>query len=81
MSNLMDDPLTPDWFETPVGQYLLAAEQAYFDQEVVDVFGFNAFQLGFTRFDFLRANRVYIANSQRRLYFTYIGGPVFAGAE
>jgi len=58
MSNLMDDPLTPDWFETPLGTYLLAAEQAYFDAEVVDVFGFNAFQLGFTRFDFLRANRM-----------------------
>ena len=58
MSNLMDDPLTPDWFETPLGRYLLAAEQTYFDAEVVDVFGFNAFQLGFSRFDFLRANRM-----------------------
>ena len=37
MSNLMDDPLTPDWFDTPLGRYLLAAEQTYFDAEVVDV--------------------------------------------
>jgi len=58
MSNLMDDPLTPDWFETPLGRYLVAAEQTYFDAEVADVFGFNAFQLGFTRYDFLRANRM-----------------------
>lgn len=58
MSNLMDDPLEPDWFETPLGNYLLTAEQSYFDAEVVDVFGFNAFQLGLTRFDFLRANRM-----------------------
>lgn len=27
--------------------------------------------------DFLRANRVYIANSQHLVYFTYNGGPVF----
>jgi SAM-dependent methyltransferase len=58
MSNLMDDPLTRDWFETPLGRYLLAAEQTYFDEEVADVFGFNAFQLGFARFDFLRTNRM-----------------------
>lgn len=27
--------------------------------------------------DFLRAHRVFIAHSQRRMYFTYAGGPVF----
>ncbi|WP_044560701.1 retroviral-like aspartic protease family protein [Azospirillum sp. B4] len=27
--------------------------------------------------DFLRSHRVYIASSQRRIYFTYQGGPVF----
>jgi predicted aspartyl protease len=27
--------------------------------------------------DFLRAHRVYVAHSQRRMYFTYEGGPVF----
>ena len=27
--------------------------------------------------DFLRAHRVYVAHSQRKLYFTYEGGPVF----
>jgi predicted aspartyl protease len=28
--------------------------------------------------DFFRAHRVLIANSQRRIYFTYLGGPLFA---
>ena len=46
------------WFETPLGAYLLAFEQQYFDQEVADVFGFNALQVGFNAHDFLRANRM-----------------------
>ena len=28
--------------------------------------------------DFLRSHRVFVAHSQRKLYFTYTGGPVFA---
>ena len=28
--------------------------------------------------DFLRAHRVYVAHSQRKLYFTYSGAPVFS---
>lgn len=31
--------------------------------------------------DFFRAHRVYIANSQGRIYFTYSGGPIFAPAQ
>jgi hypothetical protein len=27
--------------------------------------------------DFLRAHRTLVAHSQRKLYFTYVGGPVF----
>ena len=27
--------------------------------------------------DFLKAHRLLISNSQRRIYFTYNGGPVF----
>ena len=46
------------WFETSLGAYLLDFEQHYFDQEVADVFGFNAFQLGLSAQDFLRANRM-----------------------
>ena len=35
-----------DWFATPLGRYLLAREQAYFDQTVADIFGFHAVQIG-----------------------------------
>jgi len=47
-----------DWFETPLGQYVLAREQAYFDQVVADIFGFKALQLGLAQYDFLRTNRM-----------------------
>ncbi len=46
------------WFATPLGRYVAAAEQAYFDREVADLFGFNAFQVGLPEVDFLRANRM-----------------------
>jgi len=35
-----------EWFATPPGRYLLAWEQAQFDQAVADVFGYHALQLG-----------------------------------
>jgi len=47
-----------EWFETPLGQYLLQQEQSYFDKAVADVFGFNAVQLGLARRDFLRMSRI-----------------------
>lgn len=47
-----------DWFNTPLGRYLAENEQAYFDREVADIFGFNAIQLGLPQFDFLRSNRM-----------------------
>lgn len=47
-----------DWFATSLGQYVATVEQSYFDQEVADVFGFNAFQIGLPEHDFLRANRM-----------------------
>lgn len=46
------------WFDTPLGQYLRAREQDYFDQTVADVFGFNALQLGLPECDFLRTSRI-----------------------
>lgn len=46
------------WFDAPLGAYLLRCEQDYFDAEVADVFGYNAFQLGLCEYDFLRANRM-----------------------
>ena len=46
------------WFETPLGQYSLQREQAYYDQVVANIFGFNALQLGLLDHDFLRASRI-----------------------
>jgi len=46
------------WFESPLGQYLLKREQDYFDHAVADVFGFNAMQIGLPQHDFLRTNRM-----------------------
>ena len=47
-----------EWFDTYLGQYLLEREQDHFDQAVVDVFGYNAMQIGFPQYPFLRANRM-----------------------
>ncbi len=47
-----------DWFETPLGQYLLEKERAYLDDVTPDIFGFHALQLGLPRFDLLRDSRI-----------------------
>ncbi|MEO6023560.1 MAG: methyltransferase domain-containing protein [Burkholderiales bacterium] len=47
-----------DWFETPLGAYVARWEQAYFDEVVADIFGFNALQYGMTEHDFLHASRM-----------------------
>ena len=47
-----------EWFATPPGRYLLAWEQAQFDQAVADVFGYHALQLGAAQVEGLRANRM-----------------------
>lgn len=46
------------WLATPLGEHILQLEQSYFDQELADVFGFHALQLGLPEHDFLRANRM-----------------------
>lgn len=47
-----------DWFATPLGAYVLERELAYLDEVVVDLFGFNAVQIGLPELDFLRASRI-----------------------
>jgi SAM-dependent methyltransferase len=47
-----------DWFETPLGRYLLAREQAWFDRTVADIFGFQAIQIGLPSYPFLAQSRV-----------------------
>src|SRR4029077_7643837 len=46
------------WFATPLGRYLLAREQAYFDRTVADIFGFHAVQLGLPDAPFLAQSRI-----------------------
>lgn len=46
------------WLQTPQGKYILAWEQARFDQLVADIFGFNAVQIGLPQCACLRANRM-----------------------
>jgi len=47
-----------DWFQTPLGHYLLEKERAYLDEVTPDIFGFHALQLGLTETDLLSANRI-----------------------
>ena len=47
-----------EWWCTPQGQHLLAWEREHFARAVVDVFGFNALQLGVPQLDGLEANRM-----------------------
>ena len=47
-----------DWFDTPLGQYLLEKERAYLDEVTPDIFGFHAIQLGMESTDLLRENRI-----------------------
>lgn len=46
------------WFESSLGEYLIDHEYHYFDQVVVNIFGYNAVQIGLSQFDFLRLNRM-----------------------
>ena len=46
------------WFESSLGEYLIDHEYNYFDQVVVNIFGYNAVQIGLSQFDFLRLNRM-----------------------
>jgi SAM-dependent methyltransferase len=57
----MSDEGTADsdeWFETPLGAYLVEREQRYFDTAVADIFGYNALQVGMPEIDLLRASRI-----------------------
>ena len=47
-----------DWFQSPLGAYLLARERAWLDQVAPDLFGFHAVQLGLPKFDLLRESRI-----------------------
>lgn len=46
------------WFDSPPGRYLLAWEQARYDELVVDLFGYHALQVGMAGLAGLRTNRM-----------------------
>ena len=46
------------WRHSALGHYVQSKEQAFFDQAVGDVFGFNALQLGMLEADFLKNSRI-----------------------
>ncbi|OIQ89568.1 methyltransferase domain protein [mine drainage metagenome] len=46
------------WFNSTAGQYLRAKEQALYDRAVVDLFGFNALQMGCLQMDLLSNSRI-----------------------
>jgi SAM-dependent methyltransferase len=46
------------WFDTASGRYLQLQEQALYDLAVVDLFGFNAVQMGCPQMDLLRNSRI-----------------------
>ena len=47
-----------EWLQSPLGKYVLEREQQYLDEAVVDIFGFNAMQLGLGQCAFLRTSRI-----------------------
>lgn len=46
------------WLDSALGLYLQHAEQTLYDQAVVDLFGFNAVQMGCVQMDLLRNSRI-----------------------
>lgn len=46
------------WLQTPAGLYVRAWEQACLDRLTVDIFGYNAVQIGMPQIDALAANRM-----------------------
>lgn len=46
------------WYQSTAGLYLRAKEQALYDQAVVDLFGFNALQMGCLQMDLLSNSRI-----------------------
>lgn len=47
-----------DWFQSPLGAYLIAQECAWLNQVTPDIFGYHAIQLGLPAFDLLRESRI-----------------------
>lgn len=64
------------WYDSDLGRYALAREQAWFDAVSGDLFGFHALQVGECENDFLRCNRM-----PHRIHLCPHAGEVRALAE
>jgi len=60
----------------PVASFQIGDEDIRATRLRVGDFDFRGFDMRLGA-DFLRSHRVYVSSSQRRIYFTYNGGPVF----
>ena len=49
---------TQNWWNMPLGRYMLAWEQTCYDDAVADIFGFHSLQIGLFPLQGLRANRM-----------------------
>jgi len=67
---------TTPWLEGPLGRYVRDCEQRWFDATTVDLFGFNALQIGLTEMDALSANRM-----PQRFCLDPNAGDLYAQAE
>lgn len=47
-----------EWFDTPLGEYVLEREREWLDASTPDIFGFHAIQLGMPVYDLLRESRI-----------------------
>lgn len=54
----MQDRVDYDWLNSALGQYMLACEQQFYDEEVANVFGYHALQIGMQAIDFLAQSRI-----------------------
>ncbi len=56
----MNDPIIDlhEWFDKPLGRYLLEWESDKYNKAVTDSFGFHALQIGLPQIDTLSANRM-----------------------
>jgi SAM-dependent methyltransferase len=70
-------PITQqNWLSSPLGRYLLASEQAIYDQYVADIFGYNALQIGLLEMDLLQQSRI-----AKRLHVDVSAGDVLCESE
>jgi SAM-dependent methyltransferase len=84
--NALETPIIDldTWLESPAGRYILEWEQALLARLTVDIFGYNAVQIGLPQIDALAANRMpnrWLTNSCLPLMTTPLQRPVVVTHE